>query len=125
MSASGMFERQRTVALLMFARREPRGSMLLNRKATGSLTNISYQMPMPIGAPSSLLTAWLRRYSWSRRRSSTSHRPKKWMISAAGPSVHHRKYTPGLGEHADHLAEQEVDAAGALLDDRVQAEKSG
>ena len=95
MSASGMFERQRTVALEMLARNEPRGSMLLNRYATGSLMNISYQMPMPIGAPSSLLTAWLRRYSWSSRMSSTSHLPKKCTMNAAGPTATGRKYNPG------------------------------
>ncbi len=71
MSASCMFERQRTVVFETLARSEPRGSVFLNRKATGSETNISYQMPMPIGAPSSELTGWLRRYSWSRRMSTT------------------------------------------------------
>ncbi len=58
-----MLLRQRTVALLTFARSEPRGSVFLKRNATGSLMYISYQMPMPIGAPSSELTGWLRRYS--------------------------------------------------------------
>ena len=71
MSASFMLVRQRTVALLTLARSEPRGSAFLNRNATGSLMYISYQMPMPIGAPSSEFTGWLRRYSWSSRRSST------------------------------------------------------
>jgi hypothetical protein len=60
MSANFMLLKQRTVALLTFAASEPRGSAFLNRYATGSLMNISYQMPMPIGAPSSELTAWLR-----------------------------------------------------------------
>ena len=46
---------------LVGAARAPRGSAFLNRKATGSLMNISYQMPIPIGAPSSELTGWLRR----------------------------------------------------------------
>src|ERR1039458_9555700 len=62
-SASGMLLKHRTVALLRLARREPRGSVFLNRKATGSSIHISYQMPMPMGAPSSELTGWLRRYS--------------------------------------------------------------
>ena len=57
-----MLLRQRTVALLTLALSEPRGSVFLNRNATGSLMNISYQMPMPIGAPSSEFTGWLRRY---------------------------------------------------------------
>ena len=70
-SASGMLLRQRTVALLTLARSEPRGSVFLNRYDTGSLIHISYQMPMPIGAPSSEFTGWLRRYSWSSRMSST------------------------------------------------------
>ena len=35
---------------------EPRGSAFLNRYAIGSLMTISYQMPMPMGAPSSELT---------------------------------------------------------------------
>jgi hypothetical protein len=38
---------------------------------------ISYQMPMPIGAPSSELTGVLRRYSWSSRKSSVWHLPRK------------------------------------------------
>ena len=70
-SASGILLRQRTVALLTLARSDPRGSVFLNRYATGSLIHISYQMPMPIGAPSSEFTGSLRRYSWSSRRSST------------------------------------------------------
>src|SRR5215470_15654087 len=70
-SASGRLLRQRTVELLTFAASDPRGSVFLNRYATGSLMNISYQMPMPIGAPSSEFTGWLRRYSWSRRMSTT------------------------------------------------------
>ena len=45
----------------LFKNTDPRGSAFLNIYATGSLTNISYQMPMPIGAPSSLFTCWLRR----------------------------------------------------------------
>jgi hypothetical protein len=43
-------------------RSEPRGSAFLKRYEIGSLMNISYQTPMPIGAPSSEFTAWLRRY---------------------------------------------------------------
>ena len=62
-AASGMFDSDRTVALPTLARMEPRGSAFLNRKDTGSLMYISNQMPMPIGAPSSELTGWLRRYS--------------------------------------------------------------
>ncbi len=61
--ASGMLLRHRTVALLMLASRDPRGSVLLNRYDTGSLTHISYQIPIPIGAPSSEFTGSLRRYS--------------------------------------------------------------
>ena len=60
---SFMFDRLRIVALPTFADSEPRGSAFLNRYETGSPTNISYQMPMPIGAPSSELTGVLRRYS--------------------------------------------------------------
>ena len=56
MSASFILLRQRTVELLTLAASEPRGSAFLNRYATGSLMNISYQMPMPMGAPSSELT---------------------------------------------------------------------
>ena len=56
-----MFDSPRTVAFDTFARSEPRGSWFLNRYATGSEMNISYQTPMPIGAPSSELTGWLRR----------------------------------------------------------------
>ena len=61
MSASFMLLRQRTVAFDTLARSEPPGSVFLYRYASGSLTNISYQTPMPIGAPSSELTGWLRR----------------------------------------------------------------
>ena len=57
-----MLLKVRTAALLTLAASEPRGSLFLNKKNTGSLMNISYHTPMPIGAPSSLLTGLLRRY---------------------------------------------------------------
>ena len=62
-SDSFILLRQRTVALLTLARSDPLGSVFLNRYAIGSVMNISYQMPIPIGAPSSELTGSLRRYS--------------------------------------------------------------
>src|SRR6266404_5451437 len=83
-SASGILLRQRTVALLTLARSDPRGSVFLNRYDTGSLIHISYQMPIPIGAPSSELTGSLRRYSWSMRRSSTWHWPNRLTMNADG-----------------------------------------
>jgi len=49
------------VELATFASREPSGFVFTNRYATGSLTCISYQMPTPIGVPSSEFTIWPRR----------------------------------------------------------------
>src|ERR1700743_772912 len=55
-SPSFMLLRQRTVAFETFARSEPTGSQFLYKYACGSLTYISHQTPMPIGAPSSEFT---------------------------------------------------------------------
>ena len=46
---------------------------LENTVATGRSLQLylNPEMPMPMGAPSSELTGWLRRYSWSRRMSRT------------------------------------------------------
>ena len=119
-----MLLRHRTVALLRLARSEPRGSVFLNRNATGSLIHISYQMPIPMGAPSSELTGWLRRYSWSSRRSSTLQEPSKLTNSADDPELAGKEVQARLVEHAQHLAEEHVDAAGALLHHRVEPENA-
>src|SRR5438270_7238540 len=47
MSASFILLRQRTVELPTLAESDPRGSVFLNRKATGSLMNISYRCRCP------------------------------------------------------------------------------
>src|ERR1022692_3345433 len=144
-SASFMLLRQRTVALLTLARNDPRGSVFLNRYDTGSLIHISYQIPIPMGAPSSELTGWLRRYSWSSRSSSPCHVLDRLaaQIFLVEPQVQHvagsekidhegrRAYLegqdvqPGLVQNPDHLPEQHVHAAGALLHDGEQAEHAG
>lgn len=62
MFSSGILLRLRTVVFVTFAMSEPSGSVFSKRYATGSLTRISYQTPIPTGVPSSEFTARLRRY---------------------------------------------------------------
>lgn len=50
------------VAFLTFASSEPWGSTFLKMCAIGSVINISYHTPMPMGVPSSELTGMLRMY---------------------------------------------------------------
>ncbi len=79
---------------------------------------------MPMGAPSSELTGWLRRYSWSSRRSSTWQLPRKLTTKADGSQLAGQEMQAGLVQDADHFAEQHVDAAGALLHDGVDSEEA-
>ena len=81
--------------------------------------NISYQMPMPMGAPSSELTGWLRRYSWSRRMSRTWHLPSQFTMKRRRAQLERQEVQAGLVDDGDHLAEQHVDVALAFLDDGV------
>ena len=113
----------RTVALLTFAASEPRGSAFLNRYATGSLMNISYQMPMPIGAPSSELTGWLRRYTWSSRISSTWQRAEPVDDERRRPIFNSRKCSPGSSGSPATLPNSTYTWQLPLVDDRVQAEQ--
>ena len=116
-----MLDRQRTVAFETLARSEPTGSVFLYRYAIGSLTNISHQTPMPIGAPSSELTGWLRRYIWSSRRSTMRLRPKNGTSAANGPMREPREVQARLVDGQPHLAEQLEHDALALAHDHVQA----
>jgi hypothetical protein len=90
-----MLLRQRTVALDTLADSDPRGSTFLKRNATGSEMYISYQIPIPIGAPSSEFTGCERRYIWSMRISRTWHFPRVLTRKARGPSEVGRKCSPG------------------------------
>ncbi len=56
---------------------------------------ISYQRPIPIGAPSSEFTGWLRRYSWSSRISTVYDLPSQFTMSAAGPKRVSGECSPG------------------------------
>ena len=79
---------------------------------------------MPIGAPSSEFTGWLRRYSWSSRRSSTWQLPKQVDDERRRARACRQEVQARLVQHADHFAEQHVDAAGPLLHDGVEAEEA-
>ncbi len=75
-----------------------------------------------MGAPSSELTGWLRRYSWSSRRSSVTMAHPIGQRRAR-PQLQPEKMQPRLVHHRQHLAEEHVNLALPLPDDRVKTQK--
>src|SRR2546425_6981636 len=75
----------------MVSRMGPLASVIALHRCYRALMYISYQIPIPIGAPSSEFTGWLRRYSWSSRMSRTWHRPSQFTMGARQPSFVSRK----------------------------------